>query len=85
MPGDTYRVIDNETVLLTLDNVGHKGYQHYQCRSDKTRTEIRLYVGSKWNKILYFKGVLHPIQKLACFVLYLKIIDIFLKNDVRIL
>ena len=34
---------------------------------------------------VYVMGVLHPNNKLACFVLYLKIIDTFLKNDVCIL
>ena len=33
----------------------------------------------------HLKGVLHPIQKFACFVLYLKIINTFLKNDICIL
>ena len=28
-------------------------------------------------------GVLHPNQKLACFVLYLKIINTFLKNNMH--
>ena len=36
-------------------------------------------------KIKFLKGVLHLLpqnaQKLACFVLYLKIINIFFKND----
>ena len=36
-----------------------------------------------------FKGVLHLLPqkapKLACFVLYLKVINIFLKNNIRIL
>ena len=30
------------------------------------------------------KGELHPDQKSACFVLYLKIINTFLKNNIRI-
>ena len=30
-------------------------------------------------------GYCTPNQKLACFVLYLKIIDTFLKNDIYIL
>ena len=38
---------------------------------------------------LVFKGILHLLpqiaQKLACFVLYLKIINIFLKNNICIL
>ena len=33
----------------------------------------------------FLKGVLHPNQKLTCFVLYLKIINIFLKNNICIL
>ena len=37
----------------------------------------------------HFKGVVHRLPqkapKLACFVLYLKIINIFLKNDICIL
>ena len=31
------------------------------------------------------KEVLHPKQKLACFVLYLKIINTFLQNNICIL
>ena len=33
---------------------------------------------------MYFKGELHPNQNLACFVLYLKIIHTFLKNNICI-
>ena len=33
---------------------------------------------------LVIKGVLHPNQKLTCFVLYLKIINTFLKNNIFI-
>lgn len=49
MPYDTYRVIDNETVLLTLPNVPRdKCVRQYHCGFDKTDfTTIRLYVGSK--------------------------------------
>ena len=46
-----------------------------------------LYVGFSFSENL--KGVLHLLPqkapKLACFVLYLKIINIFLKNNIRIL
>ena len=41
------------------------------------------------NTILFLKGVLHLLPqkapKLACFVRYLKIINIFLKNNIYIL
>ena len=33
----------------------------------------------------FLKEELHPNQKLACFVLYLKIINAFLKNNIWIL
>ena len=32
----------------------------------------------------FIKGVLHPLSKLACFLLYLQIINTFLKNDICI-
>ena len=45
--------------------------------------------GGKWLYISSFKGVLHLLpqkaSKLACFVLYLKNIDIFLRNNIYIL
>ena len=36
-------------------------------------------------KFLFYKEELHPNQKLACFVLFLKFINTFLKNNVCIL
>ena len=39
----------------------------------------------KNNALALLTGVLHPNQKLACFVLYLKIINTILRNNVCIL
>ena len=37
-----------------------------------------------WFEVQFsLKGVLHPNQKLVCFVLYLKIINTFLKNNIH--
>ena len=48
IPRRTYRVVNNDTVLLTLDDVGDKGIQHYHCGFDKRHLQtIRLYIGSK--------------------------------------
>ena len=46
--------------------------------------------GKKWRLELTttdspFKRGLHPYQKLACLVLYLKIVNIFLKSNICIL
>ena len=34
---------------------------------------------------MYLRGYYTPNQKLACFVLYLKIINTFMKNNIHIL
>ena len=54
------------------------------CSQDSRGYQIDFMVLT--HKIAYhvLKGVLQPYQKLACFVLYLKI-NIFLKNDMCIL
>ena len=52
-------------------------------------TIMRAYFEEIHSHLLTVKGVLHPLpqkaQKLTCFVLYLKITNIFLKNDICIL
>ena len=42
-------------------------------------------MGKVLGSFLGLKGELHPNQKLACFVLYLKIINTFLKKKICIL
>ena len=46
---------------------------------------IHCHLIEKWDFFFFFfffKGVLHPNEILACFVLYLKIINTILKNDI---
>ena len=62
--------------------------QHWSVHSPNTKVTRAVLISSPidmYKKKHSFRGNCTPNQKLACFVLYLKIVNTFLKKNVRIL
>ena len=65
-----------------------KAYVQYSCERVKKNTHTQHLTFNFWDTLqtcMALRGYCTPDQKLACFVLYLKIINTFLKNNLCIL